>query len=405
MVLAEDAAVGSTVLEVVAHLCNLSLPALYEINRGFATAEMVNVLRTGSLILEAPGTTLLHLAGELITPVVYGCTNPEAYEYVPGATPGNPTAAVCTVKDSPPPPPRAPPQPPLAPPPAIPPRLPEDLSFLALSPPSPGHGDPPWLVEFLVAISLLACCTFCICFGVCCIFYRRRRERRVKPIPPVGLYAKPSPPPLPSYPYAPPQRAAPDLRAVGTAVIAANRLAADQQAAALAALTRAAPPEAYPFPAGSYAVRPAPAPPPAITHVASPTGSPNGGDQAAALAALLAAKKAAKAWKGHAVLEEQSHDGWGELQPTEWRSWEEQRAGARAGGQMRAGGQVRADAWGDPVGYAPPPAPPQLAPLSSLPVVLGERRASLPPIPAGLALGDRSSSRDYSPTRTPPRRF
>ena len=64
-----------------------------------------------------------------------------------------------------------------------------------------------------------------------------------------------------------------------------------------------------------------------------------------------------------------------------------------------------ADAWGDPVGYAPPPAPPQLAPLSSLPVVLGERRASLPPIPAGLGLGDRSSSRDYSPTRTPPRRF
>ena len=51
MVLAEDAAVGSTVLEVVAHLCNLSLPALYEINRGFATAEMVNVLRTGSLVL------------------------------------------------------------------------------------------------------------------------------------------------------------------------------------------------------------------------------------------------------------------------------------------------------------------------------------------------------------------
>ncbi len=66
MVLSEDAVVGATTLEVKAHLCSLSLPQLLEINRGGASAEIVTVLATGSLLLDEPGTQFAHTAGESV---------------------------------------------------------------------------------------------------------------------------------------------------------------------------------------------------------------------------------------------------------------------------------------------------------------------------------------------------
>ena len=135
---------------------------------------------------------------------------------------------------------------------------------LALCRRAPGHGDPPWLVEFVVAIPPHA--ARFACFGVCCLFYRRRRERKRRPLPP-RLYAA-VPPPLP-YLHARPSAPRP-ICAPWDCGDRRQPTRGGSAAAALAEATRAAPP-GYPFRRPLRVARPAP--PPAITHAASPTGS------------------------------------------------------------------------------------------------------------------------------------
>ena len=153
MVLSEDAVAGATTLEVKAHLCSLSLPQLLEINRGGASAEIVTVLATGSLLLDEPGTQFAHTAGESVKLLL------------------------------PPPPPSAPPRPPTLPaPPATPPTPTptpplelDDEDLFSLSADGPlGLGTGAFIA--IVGGAALALC-LCLLVALCCCCCRKHSKR------------------------------------------------------------------------------------------------------------------------------------------------------------------------------------------------------------------------------------